>query len=63
MSKEKVHGCIYPEVQMGQENHAQISHHCDQVYDQEDSKERHLQHRVIGDPHENKFGPTFVTAV
>lgn len=35
----------------------------DLVYDEKDSKKRHLEPRVIGDPHENKFGPTFVTAV
>lgn len=35
-------------------NHAQISQHCDTEYDQDDSKERHQQPGVFGDPHENK---------
>ena len=40
---------------MGQDNHAQIVSHCDQVDDREDSKERHLLLRIVCDPCEDKF--------
>jgi hypothetical protein len=40
---------------MGQDNHTQISCHCDQVDDQEDSKERRLQLRTVCDPRKNKL--------
>lgn len=40
---------------MSQDNYAQIACHCDQIYDEEDCKERCLQPRVAGDPQEDKF--------
>ena len=40
---------------MGRDHQAQVACPCDQVDDQEDSKERRLQRRAVCDPRENKF--------
>lgn len=41
---------------MGQDNHAQIAHDRDQVYDEEYSEEWCLQQRVVRDACDNELG-------
>lgn len=55
VAKEIVHGGVEPGIHPDEQDHAKVSHHGDEINDQEDHKERKLKLGTVCESHEDKF--------